>query len=745
MHRARVVQFSLLEIGIPPHSRVWQSDLMSVDKYAVCPCGNGKKIKFCKCKDSVADMDSVLKMIEGGQVVPALDQLASILQEHPDAAWALAIRGRLLLDLREYDSLSENADRFIRLQPSNPLALTQRAAARLFHGEVEEATASMLEALTESGRDVDAFVLDVSSVLAYSLAQRGIFLTARVYATLSMMASGYEGGQAAISVLRQMNSAPTISQLMKTVPQPIARPVEADWAERYDEASTLLRSNKIDLAESKFQSLRRTVPNEPAILSGLLTCAIWRGDTDAQSELLKKLSECNSLEQEQRVRYRAMSALVDPTSAEISIPVLKLHADIEDLEQVEMSLMADSRFVSLPPDLLAGMRASEDDVPPRSGFQMLDRDKPESLDVLPPLEEVPEAISIVFVYGKQTDRAARIEVLDVRQPRLDEVRSRLQAVVGDITLEEEQGELLPMLVACQPAVAMIRFQAKPAEAEKLQNDLVAARMPTAITTIESPLLGGGSLQSTCDDDSLMFERTVMIRIVQQYDAIVSKGQAIIDEAFKLAQLEPLPMLKPEAGEVEAISNEDLNRIDSTDLDAESLIYLLQRSQQVSATPLLRRVAKQIIATDLSEEQQPAKMLAYMTLINAAEGNEEALSLLEEGKAFAEANNIPISNLLLSEVSLRLSAGDGPGFQNTIETISQRYGNDPEVMARLQQTLMAYGLISPDGTPRQAGPAGPAPTAGGGGGELWTPNSGSPSSPATESGSGGGKLWVPGMD
>ncbi|MGI9472572.1 MAG: tetratricopeptide repeat protein [Rubripirellula sp.] len=720
---------------------------MSVDKYAVCPCGSGKKIKFCKCKDSVSELDAVLKMVEGGQVVPALDHLASILQEHPDAAWALAIRGRLLLDLREYDSLTENADRFIRLQPSNPLALTQRAAAKLFHGEVDDATASMLEALTESGRDVDAFVLDVSSVLAYSLAQRGIFLTARVYATLSMMASGYEGGQAAVSVLRQMNSAPTISQLMKTVPQPVARPADADWGERYDEASTLLRSNKIDLAESKFQSLRRTVPSEPAILSGLLTCAIWRGDTDAQSELLKKLSECESLDHEQRVRHRAMSALVDPTSAEISIPVSKLHAEIEDPEQVEMGLMADSRFVSLPPDLLAGMRASEDEVPPRSGFQMLDRDKPDSLEVLPPLDEVPEAISLVFVYGKQTDRAARIEVLDVRKPLLQEVRSRIESVISGVDLKEESGELLPMLVACQPAVAMIRFQAKPAEAEKLQTDLMAARMPISITSIESPLLGGGSLKSTCDDDSLLLERTVMVRIVEQYDAIVSKGQGILDEVYKIAKLEPLPMLKPEAGEVESIGNEDLNRIDSTDLDTESLIYLLQRSQQVSATPALRRVAKQIIEADLNEEQQPAKMLAYMTLINASEANEDALSLLEEAKAFAESKGIPTSNLLLSEVSLRLSAGDGPGFQNTVEAISRQYGNDPEVMARLQQTLMAYGLISPDGTPRQAGPpAGPA--AGGGGGELWTPDSGAPASPAAEGGgggSGGGKLWVPGMD
>lgn len=719
---------------------------MSVDKYAVCPCGSGKKIKFCKCKDSVSELDRVLKMVEGGQIVPALDQLASILNEHPDAAWALAIRGRLLLDLREYESLSENADRFIRLQPSNPLALTQRAAAKLFHGDVEEGTASILEALTESGRDVDSFVLDVASALAYALAQRGVFLTARVYATLSMMASGYEGGQAAVSVLRQLNSSPSISQLMKAVPEQLTRPADADWGERYDEAAVLLRSNKIDLAESKFQSLQRTCPQEPAVLSGLLTCAIWRGSTDAQADLLKKLSTCESLEFEQRARYRAMSALVDPQSPDISIPVLKLQAEIQNAEEVEMALTADARFVSLPAEMLQGMRVSEDDVPPRAGFQLLDRDKPESLETLPAVEDVPEALALVFVYGKQTDREARLEVLDVRQDNLDQVRERVTSVLSDLELQQEPGDPMPLLVACQPSIAMVRYQAKPADAEKLQTELVQSRMPDAIASVELPILGGQSLKATADDDSKKLERTAVIRLVEQYDMIVSKGDQIIPQVAELAKIEQLPMFTPSKEEIERVPNEDLNRIDPEGLDGESLVYLLQRAQQVSATPALRRFAKRIIDVDLSEEQQPAKLLAYMTLINAAEGNEQALKLLEEAKAFAEGHEMPTADLLLSEVSLRLSAGDGAGFQNAIETISSRYGNQPEVMARLQQMLVAYGLISPDGSPRQ-GPAEPqvAPS-GQAAGEIWTPDSGPADAPAPKgAGGGGGKLWVPGMD
>ncbi|MEM8669604.1 MAG: protein-disulfide isomerase [Planctomycetota bacterium] len=722
---------------------------MSVDKYAICPCGNGKKIKFCKCKESVSELDQVGKMIEGGQIVPALDRLASVLEEHPDAAWALAVRGRLLLDLREYDSLSENAERFIRLQPSNPIALTQKAASSLFHGDVEGATASMLEALTESGRDVDAFVLDVSSVLAYSLAQRGVFLTARVYATLSMMATGYEGGQAAISVLRQLNMAPTINQLVKSIPDTIPRPSDASWAERYDEAATLLANNKVDLAETKFQSLLRTVGNEPAVLSGALTCAIWRGDVDAQSSLLKKLSECESLDMEERANFLATSALVSDGAKEISIPVIQLEAEIQNVEEVEMGMMSSSRFVALPPDLLAGMRESEEDVPPRSGFQILDRDKPESTEQLPPVDEIPEAIALVFLYGKQTDREARVEVRDVRQDNLDEVRTQLSASADGLNWEEQKDNAIPIVVAAQPSVAMVRFQAKPAEAETMQAELAVSRMPQTILNLRLPILGEASLKEAAGDASKLLERTAVMRLLENYDIIASKGDSILDEVRKTADVPALPTIKPESGEIETIPNEDLNRLDLSDLDAESLVYVLHRGQQVSATPAMKRAAERLLQVDLDEEKAPVRIVAYMTLINTAESSAEALELIEAAKDFGTSRNISIANILLSEVSLRVNAGDGEGFQRAVEQVASQYGNEPEVMARLQQMLMSYGLISPDGSPRAAPPPGAAPAspAAAGGGQLWTPDSGTPATPppAESGGSGGGKLWVPGMD
>ena len=671
-----------------------------------------------------------------------------MLAEHPDAAWALAVRGRLLLDLREYDSLSENAERFIRLQPSNPLALTQRAAAKLFGGDLEGATGSMLEALTESGRDVDTFVMDIASVLAYSLAQGGMFLTARVYATLALMASGYDDGQTAVSVLRQMNSAPTINQLLKSVPDTIERPVDAEWGERYDEASTLLRSNKILLAQNKLESLQRTVSNEPSVLSGLLTCAIWRGDADMQSKMLHKLSQCESLEFQQRARFLAMSALVEPGMPKVAVETFKLTAEIESAEPVEMAMAANERFYGLPAETLSQMRESEDDVPPRAGFQLLDRDKPESLEQLPPVDEIPEAAALVLVYGKQTDRAARIEALDVRAKDLDEVRERVNSVVDGAELKQETAASLPLLVACQPPVAMIRFQGKSAEAQSAQLELMNRRMPANVVAAELPLLGGKSLQELADDDAKLLQRTAIVEIIHHYDAIAGKAREVVDEVHKLAKIDVLPPITPDKESIETIDNADLDRIDAGKLDVESLIYLLQRSQQISSSIAERHFASRLLQVEVTEEQRPAKLVAYMSLINSAGSADKALQHLDEAKKFAEENSLSDASLLLSEISLRLQSGDGAGFQKAIETLSTRHGDEPEVMAQLQQMLISYGLLRPDGSPRQIPPAaGATPGASAGtepaGSTLWTPDSGPAESPPSSEG--GGKLWVPGMD
>lgn len=720
---------------------------MSIDTYAICPCGSGKKIKFCKCKDSVHELDRILTMVEGGQLVPALDRLSSILEEHPDAAWALAIRGRLLMDLREYNSLKENAERFTRLQPSNPLALTQSAAAAMFNQDLGKATELLLEALTESGQNVDSFVLDVASLLAYGLAGNGILLTARTYATLAFVSQGYEGANMAAGVLQQINTDPAINHLAKFMPDLIPRPDDVDWAERYDEAALLLANNKIVLAENKLESLQRIASMQPAVLSGLLTCAVWRGDYEKQVNLLEKLSQCEGLSADDRARYLATSFVVGPDAAPVSVEKRTLTTEIDAIDETMMALSSHARFADLPPDFLAQLKG-DNEIGPRAAYQLLDRDPPAE-EGIPAIELVPESIALVTLFGRETDRPARVEVIGVTASLEQTARELLgNALPGRHFESAREGEL-PINYAAMPQPGGLKIT-DPAAFEQLQQDVFVDRAVIKLSELNIPLLDNRSLKDTAGDDSKWLQRAALIRFLEGEDALVARDEGLIARLCEVGD-RPIPeTIHPTGDEVEEIPAYDLNRIDPSGLDAENLIYLVQRAQQISATKVGRQASRQLVAMDLPEEAelQGAKLLGYSFLMQTANSSDDAVANLEAAKSYAATKGLATPSLLLAELPLRLRRGEGEKFQEGVQAIMRQHGNDPEVMGRLQQLLVQFGLIRPDGSPVQPRRAA-APAAESGG--LWTPGGGaSPAAPAAggqpdSAGPTAGKLWVPGMD
>ena len=67
---------------------------MAVDPYAPCPCGSGKKVKFC-CSDLVGDIEKIHRMIEGDQPRAALRHAEQTLAKHPGRASVLDLKATL--------------------------------------------------------------------------------------------------------------------------------------------------------------------------------------------------------------------------------------------------------------------------------------------------------------------------------------------------------------------------------------------------------------------------------------------------------------------------------------------------------------------------------------------------------------------------------------------------------------------------------------------------------------------------
>lgn len=729
---------------------------MSVDPYAVCPCGNGKKIKFCKCKDSVSQMDQVLTMIEGGQVVPALDRLRTILDEHPDAAWALAIRGRLLLDLREYESLSENAERFIRLQPSNPLALTQRAAALVFSQDVQGATDSLLEALNESGREVDAFLMDVALIVAMGLAQSGVILSSRVYALLAISSQGYEAEQAN-AFLSQLDTSPGVNHLLKSVPQLIERPADVEWGERYDEAVGLLRSNKVLLAQDKFESLRRTASTQAAILSGLLHCAIWRGDLDRQTEMANQLSAVESLDMQRRQSYRAIAGLLSPIGT-LSVNAQTIHVEFDDVDQAEMALIASDRTEQFSAERLSHLQVPDGEVRPRSAFYLADRvisaDDASQDDDRVDQANCPGSIALVAVFGRQTDRSAQAIAYDVTEDRVETVRGILIAAIPDGKVVLDETQPIPMAFALDDRpIRQVQPQSM-AEMARFNRGFASAHDGKRACQLQLPILGGKSLADAADDPSLEFERSTVVRVLEGHERIISLPDALSD-VYDIAKVDPLATLEPTDETIGELSCADFFRVNPDKLSLTQLYVLASNARSTGGMTACKQFASKLVERATSAGNDSEKRMAlegYILWMMSTPEPSESIAIGDQAIVYAKTNNLNFASILLARLELCLSMSDQDGFRQTIMEIEQNYGSDPAVMARVQQLLMQLGIIRPDGSLRQQGPpagagqpteftpAAPPEQRSGG---VWTPDSASAPNPS--GGEGGSKLWVPGMD
>src|SRR5262245_31617767 len=123
---------------------------MSVDPYAQCPCGSGKKLKFC-CADLVADIEKIDKLASSDQPHAALRHVEKLLVKEPDRASLLDIRASLELALHGYDAAEKTLQHFLAKHPDNAAAHAQAAILAAAHGESAKAVARLQDALERSG------------------------------------------------------------------------------------------------------------------------------------------------------------------------------------------------------------------------------------------------------------------------------------------------------------------------------------------------------------------------------------------------------------------------------------------------------------------------------------------------------------------------------------------------------------------------------------------------------------------
>ncbi len=131
---------------------------MAVNPYDQCPCGSGKKFKWC-CQDIYTDIDAAFEQAAAGQHEAAIRKLDDVVAAHPGNPEAHGRRAQLLASLGRIDDPEAALERAIR-------SCQGLAGARVRLQSSERARGATVEA--DEDRLCQVFINLISNAIKYN-------------------------------------------------------------------------------------------------------------------------------------------------------------------------------------------------------------------------------------------------------------------------------------------------------------------------------------------------------------------------------------------------------------------------------------------------------------------------------------------------------------------------------------------------------------------------------------------------
>ncbi len=712
---------------------------MPVDHYTPCPGGCDKKIKFC-CPDLVGELEKINRMLEGEQYAGCREHVDRLLEKTPDRACLLATKVLLLRASGQLEESKAAVASFIEHHPTNPVALAESAMLAAATEGGSPAIKLLQQAIVASDGKIHGRVWNAMDAVARVLASEENFLAARAVAL--MQVSIQRDDQRSLELLMELNSQPSVPLVMKTDARLESCPDDAAWKADFDAA--VLSANKGHWIEAveKFAALSEQASDAPSVWRNLATIRGWMADPSGMGEALDKYAALD-VPLEDAVEAQALRSLMTEDPLGDQSDVLNLRYTIKDAETVAAALLAAEQTTEIRSDLSS--LTGEEGPPPKTGFVLFDGGVAGSTDELT-LDSIARVLCQVVVFGKETDREARLEAMAVVGDDADQVKALLSELVGDeldsvveeevIESESRTYEILTQRWRLPENCPPDKFRAL---AEKYLDGALLNQWPD----MPLGLLGGKSPREAAGEESLRVKVLAAILVLQHWSDQVG-GEFDFN---RLRSGLGLPTLEPVEIDGEALMRlplARLMRVEADKLSDTGVVQAFHRCMAFGVRTALPKFARAMVERpSLSGREE--RLTALRVLVRLSEDPNQALEYIEQGRQAVQAAGQSCADWDIMELTYRFDQQDGEGVSALLGHIQQEHIQEPGVADTLTRFLMAAGVINPDGSPNLPpggmDPGGPGGMPGEMGAEpegLWTPDSQKPE------GEGPG-LWTPGMD
>ncbi|MFN0053646.1 MAG: hypothetical protein ACKV0T_15815 [Planctomycetales bacterium] len=718
------------------------------DVYQNCPCGSGKKLKFC-CHAIIGEMQRISDLQKHQQFSLAQNALEALDKKPHKEAWSRAWIKSNLSVVHMQQGQAADALRLAREVldelPTHPLASSLNALLTLQSEGYPAAKRAIYEALQVQAGRVTSITVHLLRALSMVLIAQRHFLAAREYLAQAVMFDPKQ--QEIIQSLAALIHAPTI-------PYPLRSPyrlepflgddsLRSDYLEALQQCATGCFGD----AAKSLGKIARQMPTAPWVWWNIALCHAWAGEEPLAVRAFKAAAD-NQPDLDSAAECLLMARLLSPIDDQWKSEQLAQQLRVKSVSRLLSLLDSQPRIVRVPVD---PEDAQGQGPVPVGAFHILDRE-PSTLPYAEwTFDTVPRLLATLEVYDAPPDRSGSAVAFlsSLESERLPELTRQILDLAGP---EAEVGDQPPVVtgVTSRDQHALTIPWALPDDVPfPHQSRLEGARWRHIQFDVwpHTPQfhLDGKSPVEAAQDPAL---KAPLMASILALEVLAEQAGCVCDSAAlrEKLSLSPQARLDPTLlDETRFVPPLRARRLPLSLLPDKLLISTAQVAQQLGMVQLtysaLRTLTERLPL--IPAQELPTLYQKLAELSQQRFELKESLDWAIKAKQAARDAKIPLLELLdfeFREVALRIAVDESdPQIATLAETIWTYYRPKlPEAAALISAVLLnlelpgpwnQQGLVSGSAEPLAVG-AVSEPTG------LWTPGSQTPGEPS--------KIWVPGQ-
>ncbi|MFN5320236.1 MAG: tetratricopeptide repeat protein [Planctomycetota bacterium] len=713
---------------------------MDIDVYQQCPCHSEKKIKFCCGKEVVAGLNDVLDKSQAGQTAAALEQIDRLIARDGEKDCLATLRIKILMSLGQVEEAVAANERFLGRNPGHFLGLQNRSMLWLMEGDVKQSYESLQDAIDSvSGPRIPSSFSKAFETLGAMLFRAGLVLAGRQHLEAALRINP-ENEQAQMLLMEATQLRGLLMFLVRPFELPKVPQGDAPWIKKYENVGRAMKRGQFRKARQILNKALELAPQEQALLEADAVVATAGLEPVDLNRAFRAMGQDGRFAYHQRLEAEAIAQLVETEDWETLDEVVVTYP-LEDFEAISTAALSNRRLRQINVD---GMEADENGPPPRMAFWFLDREALAD-GAEPTLENLPVVWGLVALYGRQTDRPARLTWQGVRSERFEAIQAELRQQLPGLDATAATTEVREEVSVEEYSREQRRLPpaaAKRATLDQIEREATRDFLLNRWLDLPNPHLAKKTPREVAGQKEFEIPLQACLLVYHlQYGARFWIEEVLQETRQKLG-LGAVPELEVSGEFSEGFSVPFVLFLDPKKLTTGRLGWSLGASTLAGLTQYADRICEELLRRDDLASARLSRSMVLQTRAMLAVEDDRCFECLAEARREASKEQRSIGELLVTELEQRLMRGRFNGVRRLFEEIQANYLDNPRVEQQLFRALMNMGLVTQDGRVRLPAETPERPASGG----LWTPDGGGSSDSGTAAvaePTGGSKLWIPG--